>query len=132
MSDDLRFRCVLRLIEQTTHAMIIAQLSQSRIDGAALCHSLLATRMEGASRRTTEWPGSHARNRVMLLTLWRGLRNRAEQGLHVRVFRVVENGIDVALFDNAPQIHNGNFVGDFRYHAEVMGDEQHRHAVLCL
>src|SRR5690606_27635967 len=109
MSDDLRFRCVLRLIEQTTHAMIIAQLSQSRLDGAAMCHSLLATRMEGATRRTTEWAGNHALNRIKLLTLCRDLGNRAEQRLCIRMFRVVENGIDVALFDDAPQIHNGNF-----------------------
>ena len=37
-----------------------------------------------------------------------------------------------ALLDNPPLVHNGDGLGYFLHHGQVMGDQQHRHAVFRL
>ena len=45
---------------------------------------------------------------------------------------VVENGVHITVFNNIAQIHNGDIVGDFCHHTQVMGDEQDAHIVISL
>ena len=55
-------------------------------------------------------------------------RNAGEQAARVGVQRVLENVFDRALFDDLPRIHHGDVVGDTGDDAEVMRDQDQRHA----
>ena len=51
-------------------------------------------------------------------------RDGGDQGAGVGVLRVVEDGVGRALLDDDAALHDGDVVGDFCHHAEIMGDEQ--------
>ena len=41
------------------------------------------------------------------------------------MLRVVEQGLDVCVLDHAPGVHDHHPVGHRRYHAEIVGDQDH-------
>ncbi len=60
------------------------------------------------------------------------LRQRGLQARRVRVERAPERRAHVAVLDDLPRIHHGDAVGRFGHHAEVVRDQDDRHAELCL
>ena len=57
------------------------------------------------------------------------LRLGGEQRLGVGMLRRGEDSRDRAGLDDAAVLHHGDVVGDLAHDAEIVGDEQHRHAV---
>ena len=58
------------------------------------------------------------------------LRHRTQQADGVRMFRQPQQAGDIGLLDDAAAVHHRDLVGEFRHHAEVVGDQQDRHAGL--
>ena len=58
------------------------------------------------------------------------LRPASQQALGVGVLGVAEDVDDAAVFDDLSVEHHRHVVGDFGDHAQVVRDEQHRHAPL--
>ena len=56
-------------------------------------------------------------------------RDRGEEGSCVGVGGGGEDAVHVALFDDLAGVHDGDAVGDLGDDAEVVGDEEHGHAV---
>ena len=61
----------------------------------------------------------------------RRLGDRREQPLGVRVLRAREQVVDRRLLDDLPGVHHDDAVAEVGDHAEVVGDEDHRHAELA-
>ena len=51
-----------------------------------------------------------------------------QEALCIRVLRVVEDLLHRAALKDLSVMHDGDIVGDFGHHAEVVGDEDHAHA----
>ena len=60
------------------------------------------------------------------------VRRARKQALGVGVALVSEEIVHRSLFDDAAAIHDDDVMGDLGDHAEVVGDEQDRHAELSL
>ena len=54
--------------------------------------------------------------------------NGAQQRARVGVLRRVEDRVDRALLHHAPEVHDDHLVAHLGDHAEVVGDEDDRHA----
>src|SRR5439155_106644 len=72
-------------------------------------------------------PAPRHRGFVVERAPWQAL----EQSARVWMPGSLEQLLDVALFDHAPAVHDDDAVGDLGDDAQVVGDEQHRHADLA-
>ena len=57
-----------------------------------------------------------------------GLRLGGEQRARVRMLGRGEHALDLALLDDLAALHHADSVGELAHDAEIVGDEQHRHA----
>ena len=48
------------------------------------------------------------------------------------MLRLMQHITRWSLFHHKPMLHHRNAIGDFRHHAEIMRDEQHRGALALL
>lgn len=46
--------------------------------------------------------------------------------------RVSQDQVGGAFFDDRAEVHHGNAIADLPHHAQIMADEDHRHAALLL
>ena len=51
-----------------------------------------------------------------------------DQRLCVGMLRIFQDVIDAAVFDDLSLLHHADAIRDLAHDAEVVGDEQHRHA----
>src|SRR5260221_1695808 len=82
-----------------------------------------AARRHGADRRYLA--GDRAQPRGIAIDA----RNRAQQQLGIGMSRPREELVDRRGLDDLAGIHDGDAVGDRGDDAEIMGDEDHRHAI---
>src|SRR6266516_2513925 len=61
-----------------------------------------------------------------------GNRNRREQGLRVRLFRVLVDILGLALLDELPPAHDRDPIAHLPDHGEIVSDEQVREVELML
>ena len=58
--------------------------------------------------------------------------HRSQQPLRIAVLRAVEHIFYRPLLHHDALFHYGDTIGDIRHHAEIVRDEQHRHAAPLL
>ncbi len=73
--------------------------------------------------------GGDQHRRVHILLGRRALGLGGEQRLGVGMLRRREHRLDIALLDDAPMLHHADLVGEAPHQTEVVGDEQHGHAI---
>ena len=71
-------------------------------------------------------PGIGRKRRLQIIEV----RQRVQQPAGVGVRRMAEDVAHRALLENAPQVHHRHPVGGLGDHAEIVGDEEDRHAEL--
>ncbi|ACM22347.1 Hypothetical Protein CTN_0170 [Thermotoga neapolitana DSM 4359] len=65
---------------------------------------------------------------LIYIDSWSGF----EECIGVRVFRFVEDGLHITVFNHLSSVHNCNLVGHLRNDTHVVGDQNDRHSVLSL
>src|SRR6185369_11823995 len=122
--------CPSSLVEKATHSSTLADVLKNRdLLVAAAGDGRNAPGMERATGGPIERVRNRPADRGELqprhgLDAW----NRLQQGPGVGVLRVVEDLIDAALLDHAPQIHDYHVIGHLGHDAKVVGDEHDRHS----
>src|SRR5690554_1278077 len=102
-------------------------LEERRLLGALLeLEGAAAT--EAASLRPRGWRRDPAGDHGELLLACAQARDRAQQALRVGVSRVGEDLLDRALLHDLPAVHHDHAVAHLRNDAEVVRDQEHRHA----
>ena len=117
---------------EAAHQMVRLSLLQVRHRRVAAARfGVGAARVEGAARRHARRIGHVARNRHQRAPVRRPASSSrgTERSRPVGVGhqRVLQQRHDAAPLDDAARIHDHHPVGDLGHHAQVVGDEDHRH-----
>ena len=105
-----------------------AELAQRRRLGVAAPVGEGAARREAAALGLLVGAGHRALDRRQPLALDVEARDRAQKADRVGVLRIGEQGIDRRLLDDLAGVHHQHVVGHLGDHAEIVGDDQDRHA----
>ena len=109
-------------------AMLGAERTQRRRLGVAAPVGERAARREAAALGLTVGAGHRALDGRQPLALDVEARDRAQQADRVGMLRIGEQGVDRRALDDLAGVHHQHVVGDLGDHAEIVGDDQDRHA----
>ena len=107
--------------------MALAIIAHPRKTLAALCNGPGTTGVKRAAMRFVGRIRDAADDAVKPFTPFGAVGDRCQQGLGVRMTRVVKNSGFGTLFDNDSGIHDVHAIGDPCHDTQVVSDIQHRH-----
>src|SRR5881296_2426141 len=121
-----------RGVQVARREVALAHRVESRLLIDAQWPGVLASRMEAAADGRVDQGRQEARDirRQGLRAL--DIRERPDQVLRVRVFRVLVDVPHAAALHDLPGVHDRHRVARLRHDAEVVGDQDHREVELAL